>query len=369
VRGAAGDGGAAVRDGAGARVTIDVTTRARRSHRAVVATAVAKGEWGWLARAGWRTLKSRLGLPGGPLFATLAVTYRCNYRCAFCDLPDRARGDPDFKTLVARLEVIARRGALAVGLTGGEPLLHPRLFELIAEARRLGLLVHVNSNGSRVTAAAVDALLGSGIHSLNVSLDGATAATHDRLRRMPGSFAQIENTVRTLLARRRGTTPRIGLVMAITPENAGEVLPFARLAESFGVDAAGWLPHHEFVEARARLAPEAAARLAADLETAQREVAVVDNSRAYLAAIAPFLSGRAMAVECSAPRTHLAIAPDGQRYPCVPLMTLERGGVPLDGDLPPPLPTARDREEVCRQCWWNCHRELDLSLRTLAAPR
>jgi len=344
-------------------------SRARRSHRAVVTSAVAKGEWGWLARAGWRTLKSRLGLPGGPLFATLAVTYRCNYRCAFCDLPDRARGDPDLATLVARLEHVARRGALAVGLTGGEPLLHPRLFELIAAARKLGLLVHVNSNGSRATAAKVDALLGAGIHSLNVSLDGATAATHDRLRRMPGSFAQIEETVRALLAKRRGATPRLGLVMAITPENAGEVLPFARLAASWGVDAAGWLPHHEFVESRARLAAAAAARLAADLDAAQREVAVVDNSPRYLAQVAPFLSGRAMAVECSAPRNHVAIAPDGQRYPCVPLMTLERGGVPLDGDAAPAPPSARDREEVCRQCWWNCHRELDLSLRTLAAPR
>jgi molybdenum cofactor biosynthesis enzyme MoaA len=54
------------------------------------------------------------------------VTWRCNYRCTFCDLPDRARGDPPLATLVERLELLKRRGALAVGLTGGGPLLHPR---------------------------------------------------------------------------------------------------------------------------------------------------------------------------------------------------------------------------------------------------
>lgn len=341
----------------------------RRSHRAVVAEALARGDWRWLARAGWRTLRSRLGLPAGPLFATLAVTYRCNYRCSFCDLPDRARGDPPLEQLIARVDRIATDGALAVGITGGEPLLHPQLFAVIAAARARGLLVHLNSNGSRLTTAAVLPLLAAGLHSINLSLDGATAATHDGLRRAPGSFAQISATVAALRAARNGTTPRIGLVMAITPTNFGEVAAFARLAVAWGVDAAGFLPHHEFVETRSRLDAASAALLAAELTAAAEAGDVLDNSPAYRNAIAPFLAGRPMPVECSAASTHVAIAPDGRRYACVPLMTLERGGVTFDQPGPPPPPTAREREEVCRQCWWNCHRELDLSLQTVVAPR
>ncbi|MBM4015742.1 MAG: radical SAM protein [Planctomycetes bacterium] len=345
----------------------------RRSHRAVVAEALAHGEWGWLVRAAGRTLAARLGLPVGPLFATLAVTFRCNYRCTFCDLPDRARGDPPLAALVARLDRVVADGARAVGLTGGEPLLHPQLFEVIAAARARGLLVHLNSNGSRLTEAAVAPLLASGLHSLHLSLDGAIAATHDELRQVPGSFVQIEATLAALRAGRaaRGARrPRLGLVMAVTPRNWREVADFARLAVRWQVDAAGFLPHHEFVETRARLSEPDAAELARRLREAQRIAgARLDNSAAYLAAVPRFLAGATTPLACSAPRTHVAVAPDGRRYPCVPLMTLERGGRDADAPGPPAPPGPTEREEICRACWWNCHRELDLTLKTIAAPR
>ncbi len=336
----------------------------------MLTTALRSGNWRWLARATWRVVEQKLrNGDARPLFATLAVTYRCNYRCSFCDLPDRARGDPPGSVLIERLAKIAASGALAVGLTGGEPLLHPELFTVIAAARRLGLLVHLNSNGSRLTEAAVAPLLQSGLHSLNLSLDGAAPATHDALRGVPGSFAQIERSVRALLAARRRGAPRLGLVMAVGPSNTGEVLGFLRVAREWGVDSAGFLPHHEFVAERAPLPAATAAALARDLATAIEQEPRLDNSPAYVGAIAPFLGGDAMPIECSAPRSHLAIDPEGLRYACVPLMTLRRGGVPLDAPTPmAPLPAAL-REEVCRKCWWNCHRELDLSLHRLVAPR
>jgi MoaA/NifB/PqqE/SkfB family radical SAM enzyme len=352
--------------------------RRRRAHTHVVGAALRRGRFGWLMRATTRALRMRLGLPAGPLFATLAVTWRCNYRCRFCDLPDRARGDPPYKELVERLRDLKRRGALAVGITGGEPLLHARLFDLLAEARRLDLLVHLNSNGSRLAHEKIAPLLDAGLHSLNVSLDGAQAATHDGLRGVPGSFRQIERTIGELLARRRRGSPRIALVMAVTPENAGEVVDFARLAQRWGVDAAGFLPEHAFVPAAAppspspsvaAWSPEKLSSLAADLERAAREVALVDNSPAYLAGFAPFLAGAAMPTRCSAGTSHLAVDPEGRSYPCVPLMTLERSGVPLrEVNGRPLLPSPADLEEVCRRCWWNCHRELDLSLNLLEAP-
>jgi MoaA/NifB/PqqE/SkfB family radical SAM enzyme len=335
--------------------------------------ALAHGEWRWLLRAARRTVAARLRVPGGPLFATLAVTFRCNYRCSFCDLPDRARGDPSLATLCARLDRIVAEGALAVGLTGGEPLLHPQLFEVVAAARSRGLLVHLNSNGSRLTEAAVAPLLASGLHSLHLSLDGAAPGTHDRLRRVTGSFAQIEATMAALVAGRaaRGSRrPRLGLVMAVTPDNWREVADFARLAARWRVDAAGFLPHHELVETRARLTGAEAAELAALFEEARRAAGErIDNSASYLAALPRFLAGAPTPVECSAPRTHVAVAPDGRRYPCVPLMTLERGGSEPDAPGPPAPPGPREREEICRACWWNCHRELDLTLKTIAAPR
>ena len=76
-----------------------------------------------------------------------------------------------------------------------------------------------------------------------------------------------------------------------------------------------------------------------------------------------------MPTECSAPRSHVAFDPDGRVYPCVPLMTLERDGLRWEDyrrngfELGP-----KTQEEVCSHCWWNCHRELDLSLGLLRLP-
>jgi MoaA/NifB/PqqE/SkfB family radical SAM enzyme len=344
--------------------------RRRRSHAFAAREALRRGRVGWLLRASARALALRLGRPpAGPLFATLAVTYRCNYRCVFCDLPQRARGDPPLEVLVERLEALALRGVLAVGLTGGEPLLHPRLFEVIAAARRLRLLAHLNTNGSSLARARVEPVLSAGLHSINVSLDGARAETHDTLRGVPGSFEQIRATVRELLARRRGRGPRIGLVMVVGRGNHREVLPFARLARDWGADAAGFLPEHDFVGGTTTLPPGEAEELARDLERALAQVEIADNSPAYLSGIAPFLAGAPMPASCSAGRSHVAVDPEGRGYPCVPLMTLERGGVPLSQwNGRPHSPSPSDVEEVCRRCWWNCHRELDLSLGILQAP-
>jgi MoaA/NifB/PqqE/SkfB family radical SAM enzyme len=347
----------------------------RRAHGELARAQWRRGEIAWLASATIRATALKLGLARSPLFATLAVTWRCNYRCTFCDLPERARGDPPLATLISRLRLLRRRGALAVGITGGEPLLHPQLFELLAEARALGVVTHLNSNGSRLTAERVPQLLAAGLHSINVSLDGARAATHDALRGVPGSFEQIRATVAALLARRRAGSPRVGLVMAVAKSNFREVGAFARLAREWAVDSAGFLPHHDFVQGEAalsgeRLTADEAEELARELEAAAGEVHLLDNSDAYRRGIAPFLGGAATPAECSAPVSHLAIDPEGVGYPCVPLMTLRRAGVsaaeldpPSPGPRPTPRPSPADREDVCRRCWWNCHRELDLTLR------
>jgi MoaA/NifB/PqqE/SkfB family radical SAM enzyme len=332
-----------------------------------------RGRLGLLARAAWRSfaLKRELQAPSSPLFATLAVTYRCNYRCEFCDLPDRARGDPPLEKLVERVDLLARGGALALGITGGEPLLHPQLFELLKEARRRFAIVHLNTNGSRLAHDRIVPLLAAGLHSVNVSLDGARPQTHDAIRRVPGSFEQIRRTVSELLARRRGATPRVALVMALTRSNWREARDFAALAKEWDVDACGWLPEHDFLLGEPRREEGAhgtttssrpawpaadVAQLRELLLQAADECELVDNSPAYLEGVTRFLGGTPTPTSCSAGRSHVAVDPDGRRFPCVPLMTLERSST-----------SAADRADVCRRCWWNCHRELDLSLDLLPA--
>lgn len=343
--------------------------RMRRSLWATVTTRAAQGDLRWVARAGSRVLRSMAGVAAPPWFATLAVTWRCNYRCFMCDFPLRRTPDPTTEELCERVARLERAGVLAIGITGGEPLLHPGLFEVIDQAARRRLLVHLNTNGSHLAEVEVPRLLEAGLHSINVSLDGAQARTHDELRRVPGSFAQIERTFRTLVRERRRGTPRLQLVMVVSRGNFRQVRSLVDLGASWGADSVGFLPHHAFVAPAEPFTEEEAAELDATLRAIADRT---DHSTAYLAGFAPFLQGRPMPVRCSAPRTHLALDPMGNAFPCVPLMTLGRSGLPWAGRDHAPTSAAvseSDQREVCRRCWWNCHRELDLGIPLPATAR
>jgi radical SAM protein with 4Fe4S-binding SPASM domain len=73
-------------------------------------------------------------------------------------------------------------------LSGGEPLIRPDLFELTRRAVALGIPVALATNGTLVDETLAEKIAASGIRRVSISLDGAKADTHDRFRKMPGSF-------------------------------------------------------------------------------------------------------------------------------------------------------------------------------------
>ena len=95
----------------------------------------------------------------GPWLAQVVVTRRCNLKCGYCTEYDRTSDPAPYEELALRLAKLAELRAWAVCLTGGEPTMHRRLPDLVAEMRRLGskrrMLI---TNGWRLTPALIDAL-------------------------------------------------------------------------------------------------------------------------------------------------------------------------------------------------------------------
>ena len=74
-------------------------------------------------------------------------------------------------------------------LTGGDPLKRDRLFDLIASARDKGIKVSVTPAASpSLTKETFEQLKAAGVDSIALSLDGSTAALHDDIRQVPGTF-------------------------------------------------------------------------------------------------------------------------------------------------------------------------------------
>lgn len=135
--------------------------------------------------------------PGEPFFLQWHLTAACNLRCGHCYQPGKGEGGapgPDldqarqalagFRALRPRAPFLPAR----VQLAGGEPLLAPRLFEILTLIRGEGLPMRILTNGTLVGAAEARALAAAGVAIVQVSLDGLEE-THDRCRG-PGAFGR-----------------------------------------------------------------------------------------------------------------------------------------------------------------------------------
>ena len=92
----------------------------------------------------------------GPWLAQVVVTRRCNLKCGYCTEYDRTSDPAPYDELASRL---AKLPAWGVCLTGGEPTMHPRLPDLVAEMKRLSFKRRmVITNGWRLTRELIDAL-------------------------------------------------------------------------------------------------------------------------------------------------------------------------------------------------------------------
>jgi len=128
--------------------------------------------------------------------------------------------------------------ALALTLAGGEPLLHPKLFEIVWAAHRRRLKVHIPTNGSLLQRN-LDLLREAPVEFLNVSLYGVDGASFSAVTgNEPSVFARTVEALRKLTAGRKpGGYPKlIRTSYLCTKANLSRIADFIRLCEEIGVD-------------------------------------------------------------------------------------------------------------------------------------
>jgi radical SAM protein len=135
-----------------------------------------------------------------PFIAIWEVTQACDLACAHCRASAQPDRDPMELSTAEGKDLIDQIAALKVPvfvLTGGDPIKRPDLFELIGHARSLGVRVSLTPSATPLlTKDIVVRLKDAGLARLAVSMDGASAETHDAFRGMAGSFARTLDAVR-----------------------------------------------------------------------------------------------------------------------------------------------------------------------------
>ncbi|MEN6343001.1 MAG: SynChlorMet cassette radical SAM/SPASM protein ScmF [Methanospirillum sp.] len=166
----------------------------------------------------------------------LYLTPECNLACRHCWIAPRfknVRTAEQYIPLPLISSVVRQAlplGLASIKLTGGEPLLHPDVPEILALAREHGLEVNVETNGTLVTPEFAASLARSGRRFVSVSLDGADAPTHEWVRGVPGSFDRACEGIRLLAE--AGLRPQV--IMSLFRQNVDQIALLVAMAEEMG---------------------------------------------------------------------------------------------------------------------------------------
>jgi MoaA/NifB/PqqE/SkfB family radical SAM enzyme len=106
-----------------------------------------------------------------PILAHLIPVRRCNLACTYCNEFDDFSPPVPIETLAARVDRLAALGTTIITISGGEPLLHPQLDDLIARMRSHGMIAGLITNGYLLTAERIQRLNRAGLDHLQISID------------------------------------------------------------------------------------------------------------------------------------------------------------------------------------------------------
>jgi MoaA/NifB/PqqE/SkfB family radical SAM enzyme len=213
-----------------------------------------------------------------PFQITLSLTNRCNFRCAYCEIPLQHLDEMSTPEWLAAIDELRAGGMGRASIIGGEPLLRKDVGEIARHLKLRGIHASMNTNGWLIEDRLDD------IRDLDlvcVTLDGPQAV-HDEQRHR-GSY---ERVLRGIEALRRNDIPLVTMTV-VTADGIDHVEHVLDIAKAFGFQAYFQLEHDKEMDVARPIAPrldqERVAGLARHLRDLKKKGLPVGNSFAALA--------------------------------------------------------------------------------------
>ena len=176
-----------------------------------------------------------------PIYAEISPSGVCNHRCQFCafDYLGYNQGFANFKNLKRVIRDMKRGGVKSINFSGeGEPLLYPKITELITFASSLKLDVALTTNGTFLTKEILKKILPH-LCWLRVSLDAGTPQTHFKIHRpQKPEFEIILNNLKEAVKLRRKLKSQctLGVQFLLLDDNYQEIEILAKKLKEIGMD-------------------------------------------------------------------------------------------------------------------------------------
>jgi MoaA/NifB/PqqE/SkfB family radical SAM enzyme len=121
-------------------------------------------------RAGQKFLRGLVNT-AHPLLVHIVPIRRCNIDCGYCNEYDKSSPPIPFEVMTRRIDKLAELGTSVVAFSGGEPMLHPQLDDLIRRIRSHGMMAGLITNGYFLVEKRIKELNEAGLDYLQISID------------------------------------------------------------------------------------------------------------------------------------------------------------------------------------------------------
>lgn len=275
-------------------------------------------------RSGLRFMRRVVTSRYNPLLAQVVVTRRCNLSCGYCNEYDDHSPPVPLPVLMARIDHLRRLNTATVTFTGGEPLLHPALPEIIRFARQRKMIVTMITNGFRLSAERIAALNAAGLQGMQISIDNLEP---DAISMK--SLSSVERKLE-LLARHAQFKVNINSVLGVSDERTVDVVKVAETAARHGFFHSVGVLHDE----HGTVKPLSPVQMAAYTRVTQISPSAVHGLN-YRLFQRNLMQGRPNDWKCRAGARYLYVCEEGkvhwcsQRrgYPGIPLLQYTRSDI------------------------------------------
>jgi len=178
-----------------------------------------------------------------PAVLYLEATAVCNLRCPMCPTTIGLPRAP-YRTDLFDLELLPKLERALPSVVrcflsgGGEPLLHPQFFDIVRLLKKQGIEVHFNSNATLLDEDRARQVIASGVDTISFSIDGATAATYEKIR-APAKFERVTGNIQRLAELKKemnSPRPFLNMQFTVSDFNAREIGRTASLAADLGIN-------------------------------------------------------------------------------------------------------------------------------------
>ncbi|HUF05371.1 MAG TPA: radical SAM protein [Aridibacter sp.] len=163
-----------------------------------------------------------------PVLVHIVPMRRCNLSCTYCNEYDKTSDPVPIETMFGRIDKLAEFGTSVVTISGGEPMMHPEIYEIIARIRQHGMIAGLISNGYYFQPKKIEKLNIAGLDYLQISIDNVIPdeVSKKSLKVLDAKLVNLRNHAKFKI--------NINSVLGSGVENPEDALTIARRARELG---------------------------------------------------------------------------------------------------------------------------------------